>query len=596
MIYYIDLFSCAGGTTTAISQVDGAEVIVAVNHDDLAIQSHKANHPDVLHFVEDVRDLKVIEAIKNIVTDMRQQHPEALFFIWASLECTNFSKAKGGLPRDADSRTLAECLFLYEEAIKPDGICIENVEEFMAWGPLDENGKPISRRAGSDYLNWVNRMQQRGFRFSWKILNSADYGGLTIRKRYFAQFMRPGLEISWPEPTHSKKPVNDAFGVLKKWRAVKEVLDFSNKGESIFKPGRIRSDKTFERIYAGLVKFVAGGDDSFLKLYYSGRPEGKVASTDGPSPTVTTFGGGAVVQPAFIGQYNGGPGDNRLVDIDNPCTTISTNGRHAVIQPAFIYDYHGKYSHNDGSAPLGTVLTKDHHGFVQLAFIDRQYTGTDNIGSIDDPANTVTTNPHGALIRVEPFVMNNFSGGGQHNSVDAPGNSVTTVPKGNLVTPVPWVMGTNFDNVGSSVDEPARTILSCRKHHYLMNPQYGSKGGSVDDPCFTLIARMDKIPPHLVTVEEGLVAIVIEESDSETVRKIKLFMAAYGIVDIYMRMLTVEELLQIQGLPKDYILVGTQADKKKFIGNSVERHVGSAVIQAQVDAVRRIKGIKAMVG
>lgn len=56
-----------------------------------------------------------------------------MIVLWASLECTNFSKAKGGQPRDADSRTLAEHLFRYIEAINPDYIQIENVEEFMSW-------------------------------------------------------------------------------------------------------------------------------------------------------------------------------------------------------------------------------------------------------------------------------------------------------------------------------------------------------------------------------------------------------------------------------------------------------------------------------
>jgi DNA (cytosine-5)-methyltransferase 1 len=32
---------------------------------------------------------------------------------------------------------------------------------------------------------------------------------------------------------------------------------------------------------------------------------------------------------------------------------------------------------------------------------------------------------------------------------------------------------------------------------FLLNPQYNSKGSSIDKPCFTLIARMDKMPPSL---------------------------------------------------------------------------------------------------
>lgn len=57
--------------------------------------------------------------------------------LWASLECTNHSKAKGGMSRDADSRTLADHLFRYIEALDPDSVQIENVEEFLIWGPLE---------------------------------------------------------------------------------------------------------------------------------------------------------------------------------------------------------------------------------------------------------------------------------------------------------------------------------------------------------------------------------------------------------------------------------------------------------------------------
>lgn len=131
-------------------------------------------------------------------------------------------------------------------------------------------------------------------------------------------------------------------------------------------------------------------------------------------------------------------------------------------------------------------------------------------------------------------------------------------------------MDTNFANVGSSIDEPSRVITANRKHHYLMNPQFTSSGGSVDSPCFTLIARMDKMPPYLIATESGQIAIEIYESDSPMTVKIKEFMALYGIVDIKMRMLKIQELKLIMGFPEDYVLIGTQADQKKYIGNAVE--------------------------
>jgi len=183
-IFYIDLFSGAGGTTTGIHLTNNTdiEVVACVNHDAKAIESHKANHPKCLHLTEDVRDLKVIEALRKLVNNLRDMHHDCIIIIWASLECTNYSKAKGGLPRDADSRTLAYILYNYIEAINPEYIFIENVREFMSWGPLDESGKPISKLNGRDYVKWVNKMSRYGYVYEWRLLNSADYGAYTSRQ------------------------------------------------------------------------------------------------------------------------------------------------------------------------------------------------------------------------------------------------------------------------------------------------------------------------------------------------------------------------------------------------------------------------------
>ena len=64
--------------------------------------------------------------------------------------------------------------------------------------------------------------------------------------------------------------------------------------------------------------------------------------------------------------------------------------------------------------------------------------------------------------------------------------------------------------------------------------------------------------------------------------KIKRFMALYGIVDIKMRMLRIPELKRIMGFPPDYVLVGTQADQKKFIGNAVEVNMARVLCEALV--------------
>lgn len=476
-LLYIDLFCGAGGTSTGVENArhDGrqcAKVIGCVNHDANAIASHAANHPDALHFTEDIRTLELSPLTAHIA-EMRRQYPDAFVVLWASLECTNFSKAKGGQPRDADSRTLAEHLFRYIEAINPDYIQIENVEEFMSWGDLDENGKPISKDAGRLYQQWVSNVCGYGYRFAHRILNSADYGAYTTRRRFFGIFAKESLPIVFPEPTHSKDGATGLFGRTQRWKPVREVLDFSDEGESIFGRKKPLVDATLERIYAGLIKFVAGGKEAFLVKWNSMSQTGKyhAPSIDEPCPTVATQNRLGIAQVNFLSKHYGGSPEGKCVSVEEPAGTITTWDHHS-----FITAYYGNGHNHSIDAPAPTLTTRD-----RLAFVDMQY-GNGTPCDIESPAPTVTTNP-----------------------------------KHQLVT--------------------------CR-------------------------------------MEQQESTTTITSDDSPAMAKIKRFMALYGIVDIKMRMLRIPELKRIMGFPPDYVLVGTQADQKKFIGNAVEVNMARVLCEA----------------
>lgn len=520
-LLYIDLFCGAGGTSTGVNaaRLDGekcADVIACVNHDANAIASHASNHPEALHFTEDIRTLELSPLVAHTAIK-RSENPDAFVVLWASLECTNFSKAKGGMPRDADSRTLAEHLFRYIEAINPDYIQIENVEEFMSWGDMDENGKPLSMDRGRLYRRWVNNVKKYGYRFEYRILNSADYGAYTSRKRFFGIFAKKGLPIVFPEPTHSKEPQKTLFNDLKRWKPVKDVLDLEDEGLSIFARKKALSEKTLERIYAGLVKFVAGGKDAFLVKWNSMNRKGIYHA---PS-------------------------------IDDPCPVVSTQNRLGVATVQLLskqYSGHPESKNTSIEEPAGTITCIDHHAFVSA------YYGNGHNHTIDEPAPTLTTKDRLSLITSQFLDMQ--YGNGTPASINVPANTVTTNPKFNLVT-----------------------VKPC-KSYYLMNPQFASAGGSIDRPCFTLIARMDKMPPYLVATETGDIAINVYDTDTPMTVKIKEFMALYGIVDIKMRMLNIHELKRIMGFPDNYVLVGTQADQKKFIGNAVEVNMARVLCEA----------------
>jgi len=549
-LLYIDLFCGAGGTSTGVEKATFrgdkcAKVIACVNHDANAIASHAANHPEALHFTEDIRTLELGPLVKH-VDETKRKYPDAKTVLWASLECTNFSNAKGGKPRNADSRTLAEHLFRYIDALYTDYIYIENVKEFMYWGELDEHGKPVSRDQGRLYMKWVNKVKSYGYDYDWRLLNAADYGAYTSRRRFFGIFGKKGLPIAFPEQTHAKNgDEGELFHLYKKWNAVREVLDLDDEGASIFTKKKPLCEKTLERIYAGLVKFVAGGkkrhDDMILK-YNSMNSKGnyKPVPTDQPSPTVACQNRLGYVKFNFLSkQYSGDP-MSKNQSIDKPAGTLTCIDHHAFLSVFFGNGYNSSID-----SPAPTETQKDRNAFVSVVPLN------DCSIDVNEPMPDVPLDK--VSVVTERFMASEYSGGGQISSLETVNPSVLCNPKQKLV----------------SADQ------------FLMNPySFQSDGGSIDNPCFTLIARMDKMPPYIITTDQGELGIVINENDSRMTVEIKKFMALYGIVDIKMRMLNIQELKRIQGFPDDYILIGTQAEQKKFLGNAVEVNMSRALCEA----------------
>lgn len=604
----VDLFCGAGGTTTgfAKAKIDGhpvALVAACVNHDPKALESHWRNHPEVVHFEEDIRTLD-LAPLTDLVDAYRKVYTRAKVIVWASLECTNFSKAKGGQRRDADSRTLAEHIDRYILAVNPDYIQIENVVEFMSWGPLDERGKPVSRKNGSDWMRWRKSVNQMGYRDEWRMMNSADYGAYTSRNRLFGCFAKPGLPIAWPEPTHAKNPKKEGlFGDgLKKWKAVKDVLDLEDEGVSIFNRKKPLSPRTLERIYAGLVKYVAGGRDAFMVRWNSVSAKGSYKHTavdlDVPSPTVTVQNRLGV---AFIQKHYSGRPEGKVTSVNSPAGTITTVANQSLVSTAFLAKYYGNGNNVQSiDEPAGTLPTKDRFAKYHIVWLDKTYSGPANHQDIDRPAGTVLANDKHQKVHAV-WLDRNFTGGGQHSSIENPAGSLMTVPKMNLVQVKPFILNTNFGNHGKSIEEPAPTLLASRRHYYIVNPSHGGHTMSTDVPCPVIVARQDKSPLYLMQVENEPMFVFdggsfLEEDDIQyfatgegepSIRaKIIEFMFLYGLSDIKMRMLKVPELLPIQGFPRDYVLVGNQSDQKKFIGNSVVPHLVKSWAITMAGAVR----------
>ncbi len=673
MFIYVDLFCGAGGTSTGVESarirnLKIAKVIACVNHDKNAIASHAANHPEAKHYTEDIRTLDLTDLVAHVAL-MRQLYKNAKVVLWISAECTSHSNAKGGTSRDADSRSLPEEMYRYILAINPDIIQVENVKEFLDWGPLiikvvrDKKTKeelycpldikrekkkrgrkqvihirptwiPDPKYKKTYYNRWISEIKGYGYHYDYRVLDAANYGAYTSRKRYFGIFARDEKYIVFPKPTHSKEGKT-----LPKWKAVKEVLDFSEVGVSIFGRKKNLSENTLKRIYSGLIKFVAGGQEKFLVKYNSMSQKGKCVppSVDDPCPTVTCQNRLGIANVRFIQQRNSGKPESKIISVDRPARTITaTGGNQELVQAEFLSKYYSGHPESKNisiEGPAHTVKCKDNHSLISCSFLAAYYGNGDNVSSVNKPSPTIRTKDTCQFVnpmflcshqspslltkdRLSPvcprFMMNNYSGGGQTSDLNNPSPAIKTNPNNNIVycrmidqqygqskpssIDVPigaltrnpkynivdakWIMNSNFNNVGHSIDNPAPTICAGRRHHYLMNPQYRSAGSCINNPCFTLIARMDKKPPHLVSTIEGVTVILIYENDSEMTKKIKEFMALYGIADILMRMLLIPELKSIMGFPKNYKLIGTQTEQKKYIGNAVEVNMAKAMCVA----------------
>ncbi len=344
-----DLFCGAGGTSTgalqAARELGFRTTLTAVNHWPTAVATHESNHPDARH---------VCAAVDSI--NPRHLYPGGkLDILWASPECTHHSRARGGKPMSDQSRASGHCVTRWAEALRPEVILVENVKEFVEWGPLGTDGKPLKSLRGATFRAWIGMLESLGYRVDHRVLCAADFGDPTTRERLFVQAVRGRRRIAWPVPTHRPSGDSDLFGTAKPWRTAREIIDWSIPSRSIYGRSRPLAENTLARIWEGLRRFGIG--PSLVCMEHGGR----VVSVDRPMPTVTTARGGAigVAEPCLLPQQSGG----RIRPVSEPVPTVSTSGAIALVEP-FLVEYYGTGGARRVTEPLGTVTTKPRFGLA----------------------------------------------------------------------------------------------------------------------------------------------------------------------------------------------------------------------------------------
>jgi DNA (cytosine-5)-methyltransferase 1 len=371
----IDNFAGGGGASEGIEQAMGRPVDIAINHDPGAIAMHKVNHPHTKHYCESVWDVDPIKACKGQPVDLA----------WFSPDCTHFSKAKGGKPKDKNIRGLAWVAVKWAMQVRPTVIILENVEEFKTWGPLGDDNQPDKNKTGETFNSFVEQLKIIGYQVEFRELISADYGAPTKRKRFFMVSRCDGLPISWPEKSHGPRNSKEvAMGILKPYTPVSDVLDFSKPCPSIFdtkenikeKHGlhtvRPLADKTMERIARGIKKFIIDNPDPFfikdrtsmLIQYHSETLSHEVRGQKINDPIMTIDGSPryALISSHIIQMNNNSIG----TDAKDPINTIVGGPGHMGEVRAFLIKYYGQGIGQDLREPCGTVVSHDRFGLVTV--------------------------------------------------------------------------------------------------------------------------------------------------------------------------------------------------------------------------------------
>ena len=452
----VDLFAGGGGASEALKQALGVDPALAYNHDEWAIGMHAANHPLTEHHREDIwhADPRVDVAGRPVG------------WLHASPDCTHFSQAKGGQPRNRKIRALTWvvlkwCGQLARAGCAPRIVSLENVWQILTWGPLvakrdratgrvltleqvpcPETGRmvyrvaepgervpvelqqlvPDKRHTGRTWRQFVAALQGLGYAVEWRKLVASDYGAGTSRERLFLCARRDGEPIQWPAPTHGK-----ARG-LRPLVTAADCIDFSDLGRSIFDRPRPLADATMRRIAKGVAKHVLQADEPFFLTEFANASNGRTWSAAEPLRTqcAGVKGGHFAVVSAHVTAM----AQNVIgYDARKPLPTVLAGAARFGVVAAFLEQACSGYYTGAGqdlrkptpticakgsiqrlvSADMAQLSPEAEAGALRVAAFLISYYGNGDALKLSDPLDTVTTRDRMALVTVvlngTPYVI-----------------------------------------------------------------------------------------------------------------------------------------------------------------------------------------------
>lgn len=568
----VDNFAGGGGASTGMELATGRPVAIAINHDPDAILMHKTNHPHTEHLQASVWDVNPREVCRG--------RPVGL--AWFSPDCKHFSKAKGAALVDRNIRGLAWIVLRWAGTVRPRVIILENVEEFVTWGPV-RKGKPVKKKAGQTFWKWKSQLLDLGYHVEHREIVAADLGAPTTRKRFVLVARCDGRPIVWPERTHGPRDSEEVrAGKLLPWRSAAEIIDWSQPCYSVFATKqelkeqygvtavRPLAPNTMRRVIRGVDKFTIRSGHPFLVECNHGG-DGRARAEVEPVNTITRKYTGGVCDPLLAPYTFSNTGGSVGTDVSEPVHTIRTAGGQ-IMASASLIQYHTEQTErvraNGMGLPLPTVDASNRYGLTTAQL--GEYFGNGRPIDVRDPVHTVTSHDREAVVCAH---ISKYYGGVVGAEAAEPLPTVTAVDH-NAVTAA-HVVEFKGQDTGQDPRKPLRTITA-------------SAGEFAD--CRVELCKADgRGLGHWPEIRALLNRHCGYELAEDDLLLLEIGGVRYFIADILLRMLTPRELYNAMGFPPDYIIdrdyMGNEYGKAKQVarcGNAVCPPMATALVRANL--------------
>lgn len=561
-----DQFCGAGGSSLG-AVAAGAEVVMALNHWRLAIETHSTNFPNTAH---DCTDISACDPRRYPSTDILITSPE----------CTNHSLAKGKKrplyhkdlfgnvlidPAEERSRATMWDVPRFAEYHGYNIIIVENVVDARQWVMYDA---------------WLHAMDSLGYAWREVYLNSMfTHPTPQSRDRLYVVFWKkgnraPNLDITpLALCTNCAKNVNGVqtwkrpdrrFGrygahgqyiytcpectreVAPYYYPALSAIDWSLPIQRIGDRARPLTARTLERVRRGLERFK--GQHLVVDILYSHGHNDRSRPVAAPWPTQVAQQQHALVGQPWLMQVNQSGERARLVT--DPLPTQTASLVNALIEPApFLVEAHGTSDVRPITGPLGAVLAGGNHHYLAMPFL-QPMTRDDQARSVAEPGRTQTGTEAQALVM--PLLIRNYGerGGNLAWPVTDSTGTITGVDHHSLC--MPFVASYYGNDTLHTVAEAMGTVTS-KDHHALVAPLpfiTSKYTGPNRNPNRDVTRELPTAPGMQVH------QLVCPDED-------------YEVEDCGLRMLKPHEIGAAMAFPSWYKVLGNQREQVKQYGNAV---------------------------